>query len=275
MDHMLGGRRVTASLRTLLRIVFTLAVAVGPWRLAAPQAAHSSLTRARRPSIVVTGSVVDSLTNLPLHGVTLIITGPPGVARQRVSDQAGRFRFDSILPGSYVISTAHRLLDTTRVTFRVAASDSVFITLATRGRVAAPLLSSGRRAQIAALDSARTRWLSLRPAAYRFHVRDECFCFPGPPGSTTEVRGNVVTLLGTDGVRHLVTPDSSKAYDIGGLFDFMTKVVIDDRMELKGVEYDATYGYPRKFTTESSLIVTDTWVHYFIEDFQVVAPRAP
>jgi hypothetical protein len=207
--------------------------------------------------------------------VTVIITGPPGFARQRVSDQAGRFRFDSITPGSYVVSTAHRLLDTTRVTFRVVASDSVFIALATRGRVAAPLLSSGRRGQIAALDSARARWLSLRPAAYRFHLRDECFCLPGAPGSTTEVRGNVVTLLGTDGVRRLITPDSSKAYDIGGLFDFMTKVVIDERMELRDVEYDPTYGYPRKFTTESSRMVTDTWVHYFIEEFQVVTPRAP
>ncbi len=261
--------------RSVLRIVLALAVVVVPWHSAVTQAARSSVTRNRRPSAVITGTVVDSLTSLPLHGVTIIVGGPLGFARQRVSDQAGRFRFDSITPGSYVVSTDHRLLDTTRVTFRVAASDSVFITLATRGRVAAPLLSKGRRAQIAALDSARARWLSLRPAAYRFHVRDECFCFPGAHGSTTEVRGNVVTLFGADGVRRLVTPDSSKAYDIGGLFDFMTKTIIDERMELRDVGYDPTYGYPRKFTTESSGMVSDSWVHYFIEEFQVVAPRAP
>jgi hypothetical protein len=241
----------------------------------AAQTARSTVTSMRRQGGVITGVVVDSLTGLPLHGVMVVVVGKSATSRQRTSDQAGRFRFDSLAPGSYVASAASRLLDTARVTFRLAAGDSVLVTLATRGRVAPPILSSERRAQLAGLDSARARWLRNRPVAYRFHVRNECFCFPAAPGPIIEVRGNVVTTIGPDGVRRLVTPDSAKMFTIEGFFDYMLSVAGDERELLRDVQYDATFGYPRRFTTESSSGITDTWLQYFIEGFEAVEPRTP
>jgi hypothetical protein len=266
---------MATTLRLLHRTLLVVAIVGATRQSVAAQGARSSSTTLRRQGGVITGVVVDSLTGLPLHGVMVVVVGQSAVSRQRLSDQAGRFRFDSLAPGSYVASAASRLLDTARVTFRLAAGDSVLVTLATRGRVAPPVLSSERRAQLAGLDSARARWLRNRPAAYRFHVRNECFCFPTAPGPIIEVRGNVVTTVGRDGVRRLVTPDSAKMFTIEGFFDYMMSIARDERELLRDVQYDATLGYPRRFTTESSSGTTDTWLHYFIEGFEVVEPRTP
>jgi hypothetical protein len=265
--------------KTILEIGAVLlaacAIAGAPWRSLTAQAVHSGATTLHREGGVITGTVVDSLTGLALHGVTVTVTAPSGSTRQKVSDPGGHFRFDSIVPGTYIASTAHRLLDSARVTFSMAAGDSVLLTIATRGRVAASVLSAERRAQLAVLDSARARWLNLRPAAYRFQLRTECFCFPDPPRPVIEVRGNIVTIVGNDGARRIVPADSSKVYDIVSFFDFMATTVRDERFEVSGVTYDPVLAYPRTFTTESSSGATDTWVHHFIEGFELLPPKSP
>jgi hypothetical protein len=269
-------------MRGAAKAVLAMAVVVAGCSTARPrnpslsiQPVRSAATSVRRQSAIITGTVVDSLTGLALRGVTVALVAPSGTTRQRTSDVAGHVRFDSLTPGIYVASATHRLLDSARVSFRVLAGDSVLLTLATRGRVAPPLLSSERNAQLAAIDSARTRWLRVRPYAYKFQVRLECFCFPGPPGPVIEVVGTTVTSIAYNGVRRQIAADSSRVYDITGIFDYMASVVRDGRYVLRDVTYEPRLGYPATFTTESSQVVTDTWVHHFVEHFEAGVPERP
>ena len=65
------------------------------------------------PSVTLTGIVSDSIRGSSLAGAFVSLVGPAAGRRVRstASDQYGRFRFDSVVPGIYVLSIQHSAFD--------------------------------------------------------------------------------------------------------------------------------------------------------------------
>jgi hypothetical protein len=85
------------------------------------------------PQGVVRGLVYDSLLHAPLSGAEIWVRG---TERRTFSDAEGRFRFDAIAPGRYVIAATHAGLDsaglyTLVAPVVVAGGDTARVTLAT------------------------------------------------------------------------------------------------------------------------------------------------
>ena len=84
------------------------------------------------PSGMILGTAYDSLRRVPLAGAEVQLRGQP---RRATSDSTGRFRFEALEPGSYVLDLTHPALDaaglfvvTARVT--VAADRPAAVTVA-------------------------------------------------------------------------------------------------------------------------------------------------
>jgi hypothetical protein len=83
---------------------------------------------------VLSGFVLDSMTNLPLAGATILISG---TTLSAVSDAGGRFHFelDTLPPGTYVVGFFHPSLDSMGITppsrpVTIARGTSTFLELA-------------------------------------------------------------------------------------------------------------------------------------------------
>lgn len=84
------------------------------------------------PSGIILGTAYDSLRRVPLAGAEVELQGQ---TRRAIADSGGRFRFEAIAPGSYVLELTHPALDaagifvvTARVT--VAADRPAAVTVA-------------------------------------------------------------------------------------------------------------------------------------------------
>jgi hypothetical protein len=103
----------------------------------------------------IAGVVHDSVRDWPLGGATVFLSG---TAYRAVTDAAGRFRIDSILPGEYTLAFDHAFLDSlpTRprpLPLRVdsaahAKIDLALPSLATLAKEACPELEPGLRAAL-------------------------------------------------------------------------------------------------------------------------------
>lgn len=80
-----------------------------------PSAAAPAPTPDSTQATVVTGFVIDSMTNLPLSGATVVLSGTTHSVR---TDEGGRFRFqlDSVPEGTYAIGFFHPTLDSLGIT---------------------------------------------------------------------------------------------------------------------------------------------------------------
>lgn len=83
-------------------------------------------------SAAIAGVVVDSLNGRYLTGAAVIIEGAQATI---VTDSLGKFRIDSLLPGTYQVGVFHPLLDTLGLSlatkpFHIGADSSTFIVLA-------------------------------------------------------------------------------------------------------------------------------------------------
>src|SRR5438067_9534734 len=81
---------------------------------------------------MITGVVVDSLNGRYLSGAEVIVQGANVT---RVTDSLGKFRVDSLLPGTYQVGVFHPLLDTLGTSlatqpFYLGADSSSFVMLA-------------------------------------------------------------------------------------------------------------------------------------------------
>lgn len=93
------------------RLLLAAGLALAPAFLAAQQpapAAPAATPPAGRLSSLV-GFVVDSVNGGPLVGATIYVDG---TSRSAQSDSSGRFRVDSVPPGSWRLALSHSLLDT-------------------------------------------------------------------------------------------------------------------------------------------------------------------
>jgi hypothetical protein len=68
------------------------------------------------PGVVVVGTVVDSMRGAPLVRAFISLAASGKEPRSTLSDEHGRFRFDSVAPGPYVVAMQHALLDTLGLT---------------------------------------------------------------------------------------------------------------------------------------------------------------
>lgn len=105
-----------------------------PTRPAAPRAGQAAQPADSSRHTILYGFVLDSMTNLPLAGATVVI---PGTVLSAATDEGGRFRFvlDTLPPGTYQVGFFHPTLDSlgiTPPTRRVAImrDSSTFVELA-------------------------------------------------------------------------------------------------------------------------------------------------
>jgi protocatechuate 3,4-dioxygenase beta subunit len=99
MEALLGSRTSSAPWVTMIRPRSVFAV------VALLALAHTA--GAQRGLVLVRGVVFDSLRGRPLRDAFVTISGKSAIT----TDARGRFVFDSVLPGAYVITAQHAVLD--------------------------------------------------------------------------------------------------------------------------------------------------------------------
>jgi hypothetical protein len=97
-----------------------------------PQATPPAPATVKAGTGVIAGVVIDSLNGRFLTGADVMVQGANATM---LTDSLGKFRIDSLLPGTYQIGVFHPLLDTLGLTiatkpFRVGADSATFIVLA-------------------------------------------------------------------------------------------------------------------------------------------------
>ncbi|HEX6536161.1 MAG TPA: carboxypeptidase regulatory-like domain-containing protein [Gemmatimonadaceae bacterium] len=101
---------------------------------------------------VLTGFVIDSMTNLPLSGATVVLSGTTHSVR---TDDGGRFRFelDSVPEGTYAIGFFHPTLDslgitppTRQVTVRHGTSQFIELAVPSMTTIVGAICPAGARA---------------------------------------------------------------------------------------------------------------------------------
>lgn len=116
----------------------------------------------------VNGVVYDSLVSAPLSGALVAIVG---TSRSTISDDKGRFHFDSLAPNTYTFTAQHDAIDS-----------AGFSGLSVKANVAGPNTSVS-----IALPSFSTLYKTVCPG--RVESRDSGFVF----GSISDAKGTVVT----------------------------------------------------------------------------------
>lgn len=118
-------------LATPLSLVAALAVYVaGVPLLAQQKTPPATVPAAKKGNATIAGRVVDSLNGRYLSGADVIIQGAKA---QLVTDSLGRFRIDSLPPGTYQVGVFHPMLDTLGISLASApfhvGPDSVSLVL--------------------------------------------------------------------------------------------------------------------------------------------------
>ncbi|MEA2706424.1 MAG: hypothetical protein QOH22_1212 [Gemmatimonadaceae bacterium] len=116
-----------------VRVLSALAVLLGSTQLGAqkkPAVIPPAIPKAGTAQIA--GVVVDSLNGRFLVGAEVLVEGAKAMV---ITDSLGRFRVDSLLPGTYQVGVFHPLLDTLGLTiatkpFHIGADSATFIVLA-------------------------------------------------------------------------------------------------------------------------------------------------
>ena len=67
-------------------------------------------------SVRVTGIAFDSVRGAPLPGAFVTLTSPGHASRSASSDSVGRFAFDDVVPGDYVVAVQHAAFDSLGLT---------------------------------------------------------------------------------------------------------------------------------------------------------------
>lgn len=124
---------------------------------------------------------------------------------------------------------------------------------------AAPTLSAERRELLKALSSARRRWQTMAPPAYRLAVSRRCFCEAGTPFESTVRRG--VVVLASGGLRTEARAVEPEIRTVERLFAEAERLVRSNVDDVK-VSFDPQYGYPSIMDVDWYEDVTDdewTW----------------
>jgi CarboxypepD_reg-like domain/Carboxypeptidase regulatory-like domain/TonB-dependent Receptor Plug Domain len=120
-------------LGTSLSLVAVLAVSTtGAPLFAQQKVPPAPATTAKEGTATIAGIVVDSLNGRFLSGAEVIIQGS---SKSLVTDSLGKFRIDSLAPGTYQVGVFHALLDTLGISlasapFHIGRDSSSFILLA-------------------------------------------------------------------------------------------------------------------------------------------------
>ncbi len=120
-------------LATAFSLVAALAVsATGAPLLAQQKPAPIAGSTAKTGKAMIYGVVLDSLNGRYLSGADVIVEGSKATL---VTDSIGRFRIDSLSPGTYQVGVFHSLLDTLGISlatqpFHIGSDSSSFIVLA-------------------------------------------------------------------------------------------------------------------------------------------------
>ena len=145
--------------------------------------AGSALAQQPLPATIgVTGQIVGAVTSLktgaavPSAIVTLVsLTGAlPQPAPAVLADSSGRFVFERLQPGGYVVTARAIGTGKAHLLANVApgGATSLNVTLPPIGYDLAE-----RMKQLEQVAEARGRWRLEGPVAYQFKLTSECFCF--------------------------------------------------------------------------------------------------
>ncbi|MDB4871893.1 MAG: hypothetical protein JWL97_2897, partial [Gemmatimonadales bacterium] len=120
--------RIREKVRLLAVLVFCYAGQLGAQKKPATPPAVAPKTG----TAMIAGVVVDSLNGRVLVGADVMVQGANATV---LTDSLGKFRIDSLQPGTYQIGVFHPLLDTLGLTlatkpFHVGADSASFIVLA-------------------------------------------------------------------------------------------------------------------------------------------------
>jgi hypothetical protein len=177
----------------------------------APLPAQSKPAPAKTGMAQIVGAVVDSVNGGLLSGATILLQG---AQRSVDTDSAGRFKFDSVPPGTYQLGVFHPVLDALDISiatkpFHAAADSASVVILA----VPSPAtIVNSRCGNTASRDGA---------SAILGHVSDPETLAP-VAGAEVSVAWSEIEVSKTVGIRntpHLLTDttDSDGAYKLCGL----------------------------------------------------------
>lgn len=123
------------------------------------------------------------------------------------------------------------------------------------------------------LAQAQALWGANGASRYRVTVTRTCFCPPDvrQPIRVSVVEGEVIHLEGLEQPLHQPERLDTARLTVTGLFRFIEQAKKRNPHKLE-VDYDASYGYPRRIDYDGHQMIADDEFRYELTDFRVSSP---
>lgn len=236
----------------------------------------SALAQERIPaSTDSTGRIVGTVTSLktgasiPSAGLTLLplngeLQQPAPAVR---ADSSGRFSFEGLKPGGYVLTATAIGAAEAQVLANVApgGATSLDVALPPTGYDLAE-----RMKQLEQLSEARDTWRFERPIAYQFELRSECFCFGNNPLWIVEVQTDTTFVLNSE--PGIPTDAPANFADMERIFTWIEAEIRDPSRSVE-VRYNRRLGYPERIHVDTLELLSDSWQTITIRNVREVRHR--
>lgn len=223
----------------------------------------------------VTGQIVGSVTSLQTGAAVLAATVTllplNGALAQPaptvLADSSGRFAFERLEPGGYVVTA--RAIGTAEVHLLANVSPGASTSL----HVALPPIGydlAERLEQLEQLAEARDRWRFEGPVAYRFQLKSECFCIGMQQLWILQEQADTTILLNPEhGLPGEVPADFA---GMERIFAWIEAEIRDPGRRVE-VRYNRRLGYPERIHFDTLELLSDSWQTVTIRNVREVRQR--
>jgi hypothetical protein len=222
-----------------------------------------------------TGRLVGTVTSLktgasiPLARVTLLplkgeLHRPPLAVR---ADSSGRFSFERLQPGGYVLTANAMGTADAQLLASVAPGG------ATSLDVALPPIGydfAERMKQLEQLSEARDTWRFEGPMTYQFTLRSECFCFGVNPLWVLEEQADTILVLNSG--PGIPTEVPANFAGMERIFAWIEAEIRDPGRSVE-VRYNLRLGNPEQIRFDTLEMLSDSWQTITIRDVREVRQR--
>ncbi|NNC27668.1 carboxypeptidase regulatory-like domain-containing protein [Longimicrobium terrae] len=238
--------------------------------------AGSALAQERIPaSTEFAGRIVGTVTSLktgaavPLARVALLpLKGEiPHPAPAVVADSSGRFSFERVQPGGYVLTARGMGTGEAQLLANVVpgGATSIDVALPPIGYVLAE-----RMKQLEELSEARNTWMFEGPMTYQFTLRSECFCFGVNPLWVLEEQADSIIVLNSGPGVPMEVPAQFAGME--RIFAWIEAEIRDTGRRVE-VRYNQSLGYPEHIRFDTLEMLSDSWQTITIRDVKEVRQR--
>jgi hypothetical protein len=230
---------------------------------------------------VIRGALTDTAGH-PISGaVTLTVDSSASVRSQRngttnyrdgaITEDDGRFHFDSLPPGVYTLSYWNYWTHAELRSLAIHGNDTLSVELRSKIRYKHVTPDSVRAQRLTELAAAKARWTARRLPQYRLTARIDCYCLAKMMGTPTlEFRGDSLISATDSSGRRREPPSWARMFAVSALFAAADSVLRDVEFFVAKIEYDPVYGVPTTIDTDNARGNTHSWFRQYVTDFRVI-----